>query len=309
MPNLSSLTAAATTATTLGGLVLAIPQLAGGSGARGTIGYQPQAPSDPSANGDGTATAPQLPPNFVFHYEGDQSIEVEADITDHYLEDNTAVQNNIALKPVTINTKGFIGELNDIVPPAFKIATQIRDKLTAIAGYAPGLTTTANLLYNNAFMAYQSASILQNAAVSAWSSISGDAGTNVINADGIEGVDIDAGEVSGNQDKQQTAFQLFYGYYVARRLFTVQTPWAVFQDMAIASIRPTQSGATRTVSEFSLRFKQIRTAKTTLSLDSITATYQTRARSQASPAQNLGSQAGGSTEVSLSGELTSHGMA
>lgn len=313
MPNLSSLAPATTAASALSGLVLAVPQIGAlfGGGARNTIGYQPQAPGGPANNADGTAPTPQLPPSFVFHYEGEQSVEAEADITDHYTEDNTALQNNIAIKPTVINTRGFIGELNDIVPSSFKAATIVRDKLTMISGYAPALSVTALLAYSTAFRLYQTASVAQNAAVSAWTSISGEGGTNVINGATVEGVDLESGEVTGSQNKQQTAFQLFYGYFTERRLFTVQTPWAVFQNMAIASLRPVQSGETRTISEFSIRFKQIRTAQTLLleAGEQITGLFQQRARAQASPAQNLGSQSGSSTEVSLSGELASHGMA
>ncbi len=37
---------------------------------------------------------------FVFDYAGEVSSELHADITDHYTEDNTVVQDHIALNPI-----------------------------------------------------------------------------------------------------------------------------------------------------------------------------------------------------------------
>src|SRR6185312_8744514 len=102
MPDLSSLASITTAATALSNLILVNPQK--------TIGYQPQ--NAPSNNGQ---TA-QLGPSLLFHYEGEQTASLESDITDHYIENNTAIQDQIALKPVIITTHGFIGELNDIPP-------------------------------------------------------------------------------------------------------------------------------------------------------------------------------------------------
>ena len=51
-----------------------------------TTGYQPN-PVSPTT-GQPLAT----PPSLLFHYEGENTATLESDITDHVVEDNTAVQ-------------------------------------------------------------------------------------------------------------------------------------------------------------------------------------------------------------------------
>lgn len=244
--NLSALAPLTTTALTLSNLILVSPQK--------TVGYQPQNP--PSA--DGTDSKAQQPPALLFNYEGEQTATIESDITDHYIEDNTAIQDQISLMPEVITTSGFIGELNDVVPLGLQTAKIAADKLTVIDGYIPGLSTSALLQYNTAFQLYQTGQQAINASVATWSSINGTNDINEINSSGLKN------PISKIQTKQQIAFQQFYGYWRQRTLFTVQTPWAVFKNMAIKSLRAIQDAETKEISNFEITFKTIRTATTIL---------------------------------------------
>lgn len=244
--NLSALAPFTTTARALSNLVVVSPQA--------TVGYQAQGIPDP----DGAPFVGQLPPAFLFDYEGEQTVSIESDITDHYIEDNTAIQDQISLKPEIVTTHGFIGELNDVPPPALAILKAVADKLTIIDGYTPVLTETALIAYAEAFQLYQIGVNAANAAVSAWSSINnlatGSDGQSVIGNEGLI--------TAPNQNNQQTAFQQFYGFWQNRTLFTVQTPWAVFQNMAIYKLRAIQDDQTRMITDFDVTFKRIRTAAT-----------------------------------------------
>jgi hypothetical protein len=238
--NLSALSLATTKATALSNLLLVTPQK--------NVGYQPQ--NSPSWKRN---TSPQ-PKSIVFNYEGEQTATLESDITDHFIEDNTPVQDQIALKPEVITTHGFVGELNDISPAALLPLKFAAEKLTTINAYTPALSATALLAYNNAFQLYQVGVNALNSAVAAWSSINGGSAQSVINGAGIT-----AGQ---NQSKQQLFFQQFYGYWKTRTLFTVQTPWAVFQDMAIHRLRAIQNEDTLVITDFEVTFKLMRFAST-----------------------------------------------
>lgn len=224
MADLSSIASATTAATALSNLILVSPN--------SNVGYQPQPQSQGAQN----------PPSILFHYEGEQTTTIQSDITDHYIEDNTAIQDQIALKPLEITTHGFIGELNNVTPPVLAPLQTAANKLTIVSAYVPVLSATAIIAYDEAFAAYQLASNAANSSVSAWSSI--------------------AGNNSTNQTKQQVYFQQFYGYWSSRTLFTVQTPWGVFKDMAIKSLRAIQDSETRMITDFEVSFKMIRTAST-----------------------------------------------
>lgn len=244
--NLTALSQFTTSATALSNLVLATPQR--------TQGYQPLNPP----NADGSPSDEQAPPAFLFDYEGEQIANLESDITDHYIEDNTAIQDQIAIKPITIQTTGYIGELNNIPPAALQILKEAAEKLTVVGAYTPALSETALLAYNNAFQLYQVGVGIKNAAVSAWSSVAGGGQGGISTITGNIFNDVEA----PNQNKQQVAFQQFYGYWVTRTLFNIQTPWAIFQNMAIQSVQAVQNEDTRVVTDFKVTFKQIRTAQT-----------------------------------------------
>lgn len=240
--NLSALSQATTTAQALANLILVSPQ---------DIGIQPQA----------LATETTFPKKFVFHFYGEQSILLESDITDHYVEDNTAVQDQIALRPELYMAHGFIGELNDVVPDILQPLKTAADKLTVVSAYTPGLSITALLAYNTANQLYQVAQLAAQSGVGAWNALAGGKQTVGSIQDGI----LTPGE--GSQTKQQVAFQTFYGYFRQRRLFTVQTPWAIFKNMALKSVRPVQAEDTRVISDFELTFKPIKFASTSTIID------------------------------------------
>lgn len=272
--NLSALAPATTAIGALSNLVLVSPQA--------TVGYQPQNPGDPN----GPALSPQ-PKAFMFDYEGEQSVSLESDITDHYVEDNTAVQDQIALKPETITVRGYVGELNDIAPGVLAVVQSAAEKLTAIGSYVPQLSATALIAYQEAFFLYQTAAAVANAAIAAVDGLanitSGGNGQAVVGSTGLK-------SATSSQNNQQAMFQKLYGYWRARTLFTVQTPWAVFQNMAIKSIKAIQDPDTDKISDFEVSFKMIRVASSTSSggFSNLPAYLQGRFATQASDTQDLG---------------------
>lgn len=271
MPNLSQLAPITTAATALANLVLVSPQ--------STIGLQPQVLDDD--DGEGLMSDESPPPAFIFDYEGENVLQLESDITDHYSDENLPLEDQIALKPVIYTVQGFVGELNDIAPSFLKPIKFAADKLTTIGAYVPQLSVTANLAYAEAFFLYQVGRNVANTAVAAWASLTGTGGLSVIGEDGIE--------LSSNQSKQQVALQQFYGYWAERRLFTIQTPWAVLQDMAILKVRAVQDAATDVVTDFAIDFKMIRKASTFIDRSNLTGNIsQGRLKSQASKLTNQG---------------------
>lgn len=261
--DLSSLSRVTTTATALSNLILVSPQT--------DLGILPQTQGTENTN----------PPKFLFNYYGENAVLIESDITDHYVEDNTALQDQIALRPELITGQGFIGELTDITPDFLLPLRIAADKLTVVGAYTPNLTVAALLAYNTAFQAFQVGQLAKGAAVSAWNTLSGGNVATPINAPGFNPSNQPV------QTKQQLAFSTFYGYWKQRRLFTVQTPWAIFQNCALKSLRAVQDGDTRMVSDFEVSFKPINFAKT--STQTLAQFLQGRARGQAlegSPVSN-----------------------
>jgi len=274
--NLGGIASATSAITALSGLILVTPQA--------VVGYAPQTPASPDSN---AVTLDESAPAILFHYEGEQAVAIDSDITDHYIEDNSAIQDQISIRPITITTHGFIGELNDVAPYGLQTLKTAANKLTGISAYAPQVSIAAQIAYNEALLAYQVAAGAVNAGVAAVSSISnaisGSNGQTTVDAEGH----ISEGSV---QSKQQQIFSQFYGYWVDRTLFSVQTPWCVFQNMAIKSLRAIQDADTRMITDFEVQFKQIRVAQT--ALEGTPVSLAGRASAQASKLKNNGASSG-----------------
>lgn len=279
--NLSGITTGATAAASLASLVLVIPT---SSNPASTKGYQPlNAP-----NADGSVSLAALPSALLFHYEGEQTAVIESDITDHYVENNTSIQDQIALKPEMVTTRGFIGELNDVLPTALQPLQTIANTLITIEGYTPQLSATALIAYTQALLLYENAASILQSAVGAWSSLLSSSGNEVAQGSGVF--------TSGSgitQNRQQVMFQQFYGYWNSRTLFNIQTPWAIFTNMAIKSLRAIQDAETRMITDFEVTFKKIRTASTQTSAGGLFSSLtQGRASSQSANNTDLGTSTG-----------------
>lgn len=64
------------------------------------------------------------------------------------------------------------------------------------------------------------------------------------------------------QTRQSSAFLYFYALWRGRQLFSVETPWGIWTNMAIQSIRAQQRAESRSVTDFTITFKKVRIAQT-----------------------------------------------
>ncbi len=245
-----------------------------------------------------TGIKPQIKPGssqsqpspLLFHIEDENTVTLTSDITDHYAEDNTSIQDQIALKPEVITVTGFIGELNDVVPPLLQPLKTAADKLTLLGPYQPVLSASALIAYNQAVQTYAIAALTVNTAISAIQSIAG-SGENI---DPATGKPFAQGFTFPSQNKQQQMFTSFYAYWSNRNLFTVQTPWAIFTDMAIQTIRSVQDADTRVISSFEVTFKKMRFAQLSVAFDvsNVTGRLQQQAASEVNHGVIQGTPAG-----------------
>ena len=83
---------------------------------------------------------------FVFDIEREHRIELKSEITDHYIEDNSTIQDHISKAPVLITLTGYVGEIynapqgkvNDVESMAKTLfAEAVKEKLTDIAALLP----------------------------------------------------------------------------------------------------------------------------------------------------------------------------
>lgn len=189
---------------------------------------------------------------FVFDVEGDAVVTLTNEITDHYAEDNTVVQDNIAVLPKRVVLQSYVGELADIVEGgAPSIAEKVTRKLTVLNGLLPDLSAGVQQV------------------------------KDALRRDnGQEGLDIGkVGDISLENaldiysivknftpptSKQEEAYQYFKALRDQKIIMSIQTPFEFMTNMAIESVVARQGASTRFVSDFTVTFKEIRTAKTVI---------------------------------------------
>lgn len=183
---------------------------------------------------------------FVFTQARETSVSLQSEITNHFVENNSTIQNNIGLKPVTLQLSGYIAE------KSFKKTTETQLQkgvkiVTTVASFAPLLTQGAR----------QAKQIWQ----------SGKANKNGV-------LDFLKGNVNNGVDifntfrtllipltEQAKAYNYFYALWQAKQLVALETPYRFFSKMAILNVSMVQGEKSKSISEVSITLQEIRTAE------------------------------------------------
>lgn len=223
---------------------------------------------------------------YVFNVQGENIAHLSADITDHYTEDNKAIQDHVAIRPKRIVLKGYVGELiysNDpFVPQGL---AKVTAKLISLSSFAPALSAAATQIR---------AAVTSDAPVTFGSALNA--------ASNIYGIVKNSLGAFGDMKNQQNAYNYFKALMESATLLSLQTPWEFVSSMVIESITAVQDEKTTFVSDFSVTLKQIRIAQTLSSAFILSGTggtvppggvaYQGDSALQAQPVTNLGATQG-----------------
>lgn len=188
---------------------------------------------------------PNNPPTgvagFIFDVVLDDAFDLKSDITDHYVEDNYAIQDQISLKPETFTVKGLVAELVVSTPTQQLQDAQV-NPLPLFAPLAPIFTTASE----------------ESQAVTALDTVA--ATNSIVDTQSLYGYfNGSAGALAPT--RQAKAFSYFYQLWSGRQLFSVETPWGVMTNMAIESISANQPAESASKTEFTITFKKIRFAQ------------------------------------------------
>lgn len=218
---------------------------------------------------------------FTFDYRGTDEINIDTEITDHWLEDNTAVQDHIGVKPTIVTVRGFVAELNlsgTTLSFINKALSSVANSLTQVPSYLGHYTpgTIDNL--------QKAISQAQNIAIQ------------------IEQAAARAAQIAAffphapAMNRQQAAYFQLSSLARARVVFTViagdnDNPFQVFDNMAIMSLRTVQPENIKGWSDFTVKMKQLQFTED-ISLPVFTANNAGRTASQAQPGTQNGATQG-----------------
>jgi hypothetical protein len=179
---------------------------------------------------------------FVFDYETEASVTLQAEVTEHYTENNTFVMDHVAHKPARVVLRGLVGELVAAKPQgvtgALSLLTGKLSTIPAMLGkYTPGALKKIQGVVNNA--------------------------TNTVNkidnyisrAQNIVGLFI--GSTPG-PTRQHTAYAELFALWWTSQVVTVETPYRYFDSMVIEQITFNQDEDSDSFSEITVTLKEVR---------------------------------------------------
>lgn len=179
---------------------------------------------------------------FLFDIIGDEGVELMTDTTDHYIEDNTSIQDQAALRPEKVFVRGLVAELVLVNPKDEQVAPA-SNPLPINPGFEPELTPGATQILDET----EETDALQDNGIESGQS--------------LYGMYQQLASQRPNQTRQEQVFGYFYQLWKGRQLFTVQTPWGVFTNMILELGRSEQLEDTRFRTDMTLGFKKIRVAQ------------------------------------------------
>lgn len=208
-------------------------------------------------------TSDTLPTTTVYYFDivEDHTINVQNQITDNYLEDNTAVQDHIAQAPISITLRGLIGD--KVFTPAD--AAETYDQILQKAKQETSQTAFDKL--HSLEQLYPPISNLEQIAWNAYDTVK----NTIVHYGGIvaslvfnNNMPIDAFNGTISEDAKETRLQEIYRKLLILRSnttsFVVETPFKTFQDMYIESISFHQ-GNENYVGDLEINLKQLRFAQ------------------------------------------------
>lgn len=202
--------------------------------------------------------APRGIGGFMFNIVTDDTVELSSQITDHYTENNLSMQDHIALDAPKVTVRGLVGEIESLPPsdsqkPLAIAMANIPDAMAADPTMGKNGTGGNNAMYK---------SIIKDVS-DAYNKIEKQKNKSINEAQRSSIYSFYKGQVPQieGRSKQEYVFRFFFTSWRSKMLFTVETPWGIFDKMAIERLNVNQGAESRFNSDFTITFKQIRTAK------------------------------------------------
>lgn len=179
---------------------------------------------------------------------GEQTLTMESDVSDNYVESNTSYQDQISLKPIIYTIQGEVGELKYYQKNAAETYTgYVTEKLSDIASFLP---TVSDKFYQVSDKALKLAGMVDSA-------------DNIITQ--LAKMDFKIKETEDGEKEtvyhtqQQVAYLALIELRNARAPINVDSPWTVLQNYVIQNVKLTQPERTKDKTYITITLKEFRT--------------------------------------------------
>lgn len=199
---------------------------------------------------------------FKFHIPQREQVTMSNEVTTHYVEDNTPVQDHIVRKPIQITLDGFQGDFfysNHKIESALANVTPI---MNLVEPFLPQLSNITSQIKNKAIN--KIASQKENA-ISQNNLLIGGVQSNefnivnkVINYKNLFQIFQDLYKIKSAQTR---AFIYLEALWKSQMLFTIETTWRRYENMVITNLKPMRDN-NADITDFSVTFQEVRFTQT-----------------------------------------------
>jgi hypothetical protein len=180
---------------------------------------------------------------WLFDVKKTEQIDNEADITDHYMEDNTVINDHVVRKPIRITLSGYIGELvarkSDI---SNAIPSYLSSSLSTISAYTGEYTSGTIQKMQEVISQSQSYANTVNQAI--------DKTKDIVK------------QFKSFPDPAETAikaaYNSLYAFFLSEDLLTVQTPFGLEDNMKIEKLSMSVPEDSESYTDISITLKKMR---------------------------------------------------
>lgn len=220
---------------------------------------------------------------FKFHIPDREQITFNSQITTHYLENNEPAQDHIATEPIKITLQGFQGEYFYPVQKFEALAAAVIPTMSLIPEFLPQLSAITKQV-KKAKLNYELKNQVKNLYSANTSNPYGQAVYDYINNDSVSDKIFKLNAVYQNNFNSVDLFALFQNLYKfnsaqtrafyflealwkSKMVFSVETSWKRYDNMAITNITPSRD-RNLDITDFKVSLQQInRTYSRTMSIN------------------------------------------
>lgn len=191
---------------------------------------------------------------FKFHIPETEIVKFENDITDHYIETGTAIQDHIVQKPITITLTGLVGDYFYSNNKIEDMVALILPTLTLVKEFVPEFAKTFGLKYG----APKELKNIQLPGGPQANTLAAQVSKNAFNVMDLFTLFQSLYKLKSAQTR---AFLFFECMWKSRSYFSVETTWKRYDNMVIQSMQAKRDN-NADITEFSITFKQLSFAQT-----------------------------------------------
>ena len=185
---------------------------------------------------------------FKFHLPETEQITMQNDITDHFIETNSAVQDHIARKPTIVTLSGLQGEYFYSVNEIEDLLATITPTLSLVKQFLPKIAPSTQ--QNKVQKATQENAVIQENELIVGSV---EVQKRQFNAMDLFKLFQDLYKLKSAQTR---AYYFFEALFKSRAIMSIETSWRRLDNMVIQNVQAIRDG-NADITEFMLTFKQL----------------------------------------------------